>query len=187
MNFGVNLSFAIKRWPEPAVWARIVRETLGLNLVQFTYDLLDPWWPDSIRRAMTADVRKVAEDWGIDTNTDATTGAFASQSVITLHPDGSMQVIDSGQEGAGVPFSSQQGVWEHAPRGGLAARTLDFSFPFATQGSARVDWRFNSGVPANQVSGTSTLTLFPPNGNPLDGGGTVAGTFNFTGTRVTVP
>jgi hypothetical protein len=121
------------------------------------------------------------------TNTDATTGAFSSQSVITLHLDGSMEVIDSGQEGAGVPFSSQQGVFAPAPGGGLVARTLDFSFPFATQGSARVDWKFNANVPVNQVQGTSTLTLFPPNGNPLDGGGTIAGTFDFSGTRVTVP
>jgi D-erythrulose 1-phosphate 3-epimerase len=66
MNFGVNLSFAIKRWVEPQVWARMVRETLGLNLVQFTYDLLDPWWPDAVRHAMAADVRKAAQDWGIE-------------------------------------------------------------------------------------------------------------------------
>lgn len=43
----------------------MVRETLGLNLVQFTYDLLDPWWPDSIRRAMAADVRSAVNEWGI--------------------------------------------------------------------------------------------------------------------------
>lgn len=65
MNFGINLSFAIKRWPEPQVWARLVRETLGLDLVQFTYDLLDPWWPDTVRASMTAEVRKAAQDWGI--------------------------------------------------------------------------------------------------------------------------
>ena len=121
------------------------------------------------------------------TNTDATTGAFESQSVITLHADGTMEDVDSLQEGDGVPFSSQLGVWERNGAGGLTARTLDFSFPFATQGSARVDWTFNANVPPNQVQGTVVLTVFPPNGNPLDGGGTVAGTFNFTGTRVTVP
>src|SRR5947207_897062 len=65
MKFGVNLSFAVKRWVEPPVWAKIVREELGLDLVQFTYDLLDPWWPDDVRRSMTADVRKAARDWGI--------------------------------------------------------------------------------------------------------------------------
>jgi|SRR5579871_2104296 len=65
MNFGVNLSFTVKRWPEPAVWAGMVRETLGLSLVQFTYDLLDPWWPDDVRHSMAADVRKAAAEWGI--------------------------------------------------------------------------------------------------------------------------
>ena len=118
---------------------------------------------------------------------DATSGAFVSKSVVTLHADHSVAVIDSGQEGGPVPFSSQQGVWEQDPSGVLEARTLDFSFPFATEGSARVDYKFNAGVPANQVQGSIVLTFFPPNGNPLDGGGTVGGTFNFTGTRVTVP
>lgn len=66
MNFGVNLSFAVKRWVEPSVWAKLVRETLGLTLVQFTYDLLDPWWPDALRKPMTADVRKAAADYGIE-------------------------------------------------------------------------------------------------------------------------
>jgi hypothetical protein len=32
--FGINLGFAIKRWPEPQTWARIVTEDMRLNLVQ---------------------------------------------------------------------------------------------------------------------------------------------------------
>jgi hypothetical protein len=114
-------------------------------------------------------------------------GAFASRSVITLHADHTVAVIDSGQEGAGVPFSSQLGVWKNTPGGGAAARTIDWSFPFATQGSARVDYTFSAGIPNDQVQGSIVLTFFPPGGNPLDGGGTAGGTFNFTGTRVTVP
>jgi hypothetical protein len=42
-------------------------------------------------------------------------------------------------------------------------------------------------VSADTVSGTITLTLFPLNGDPLGSGGTSGGTFNFTGTRVTLP
>jgi hypothetical protein len=34
------------------------------------------------------------------------------------------------------------------------------------------------------VAGTITLTGFPLQGDPLDGGGTAEGTFTFTGTRV---
>src|SRR5437667_10579008 len=65
MKFGINLSFAVKRWPEPPAWAKLVRETLGLNLVQFTYDLLDPWSPEPMRRNMAAQVRQAAQDFGI--------------------------------------------------------------------------------------------------------------------------
>ncbi|HEY7404837.1 MAG TPA: hypothetical protein VIB39_15035 [Candidatus Angelobacter sp.] len=114
-------------------------------------------------------------------------GAFASNSVITLHSDNSVAVIDSGQEGNGISFSSQQGVWEIGPGRTLKARTIDFSFPFATNGSARVDYTFNAGGGNNQVSGSIVLTFFPPNGNPLDGGGSPGGTFTFTGQRVTIP
>jgi sugar phosphate isomerase/epimerase len=65
MNFGINLSFTVKRWVEPEVWAKLVRETLGLDLVQFTYDLLDPWWPDSVRHSLAAEVRRAGQNWGI--------------------------------------------------------------------------------------------------------------------------
>jgi D-erythrulose 1-phosphate 3-epimerase len=65
MNFGINLSFAVKRWPEPRVWAQFVRETLKLGRIQFTYDLIDPWSPESMRRSMAAEVRKAAHDWDI--------------------------------------------------------------------------------------------------------------------------
>lgn len=38
--------------------------------------------------------------------TNATTGKFASNSVITLDVDHSVAVIDSAQEDSGIPFSS---------------------------------------------------------------------------------
>jgi len=120
----------------------------------------------------------------LTTITNAGTGAFSSRSVITLHTDHSFAAVDSGQGGPGVQFSSQQGSWESSPGGGVTARSLDFSFPSA--GIARVDYNINS-TSAAQVSGTITLTVFPLTGDPLDGGGTVVGTFNFTGTRVTLP
>lgn len=38
---GVNTCFAVKRWPEPERWAELVAETLGLDLVQHSLDLVD--------------------------------------------------------------------------------------------------------------------------------------------------
>ncbi|MGH3754428.1 MAG: sugar phosphate isomerase/epimerase family protein [Pseudonocardiaceae bacterium] len=52
MPLGVNLCFAVKRMPEPHAWAAFVREDLGLAHVQFTFDLLDPWWPDPERNVL---------------------------------------------------------------------------------------------------------------------------------------
>jgi hypothetical protein len=108
-------------------------------------------------------------------------GNFASRGVMTLHADHTMSVIDSAQGGPAFMFSSQLGSWERDRKGGLVARTIDFDFPSA--GVARLDYHitFASG---GLVTGTITLTSFPLQGNPLDGGGTVVGTFTFTGMQI---
>lgn len=58
---GINLSFAVKRWPEPDIWAQMVREELELDLVQFSFDLLDPWWPSELSMPLARRVRKAVE------------------------------------------------------------------------------------------------------------------------------
>ena len=40
-SLGVNNCFAVKRWPEPEVWAAIVKNELELDLVQHSLDLVD--------------------------------------------------------------------------------------------------------------------------------------------------
>lgn len=49
MKLGINLCFAIKRWIDPDQLAAIVRERLGLDYVQYSWDLTDPWWPEGPR------------------------------------------------------------------------------------------------------------------------------------------
>ena len=41
LRLGINTCFAVKRWPMPDDWAPIVREQLGLRLVQHSLDLVD--------------------------------------------------------------------------------------------------------------------------------------------------
>src|SRR4029450_3050714 len=41
-RLGINTCFAVKRWPEPELWAEIVRARLGLELVQHSLDLVEP-------------------------------------------------------------------------------------------------------------------------------------------------
>ncbi len=41
LQLGINTCFAVKRWPLPEDWAPIVRDELGLRLVQHSLDLVD--------------------------------------------------------------------------------------------------------------------------------------------------
>jgi hypothetical protein len=118
------------------------------------------------------------------TITDATTGAFASRGVITLHADRTLSAIDSGQGGPTFFFTSQLGAWKSDGKGGVVGRTLDFDFP-PNADVARLDYTFTFSDDGAQVKGTITLRSFPLQGDPLDGDGIVVGEFTFTGTRVT--
>ena len=58
-RLGINMGWAVNKYPEPEVWAHIVREDLGLGYVQMVADLINPFWPkdyldDQIGRIRTA-------------------------------------------------------------------------------------------------------------------------------------
>jgi sugar phosphate isomerase/epimerase len=65
MTLGINLCFAVKRYLEPQAWAEFVRADLGLDTVQYTFDLLDPWWPAAERDILVDRVRSAAEAYDI--------------------------------------------------------------------------------------------------------------------------
>jgi hypothetical protein len=119
----------------------------------------------------------------VTTVTNVATGAFASRGVITLHADYTLSVIDSGQGGPTFFFTSQLGSWTADDSGGVVGKTIDFDFP-PNAAAARLDYTFKFSQEGSQVTGTITLTTFPLQGNPLDGGGTVVGHFTFVGNLV---
>ncbi|MBV8362693.1 MAG: hypothetical protein JO189_32890 [Deltaproteobacteria bacterium] len=134
------------------------------------------------------DARYAAADQGFNgasyiTTVSDSNGNFASRGVITLHADHTVSVIDSGQGGPTFFFSSQLGSWKWNGNGGLKARTIDFDYP-PNADVARLDYTIGFKHSGNQIMGTITLTTFPLTGNPLDGGGTVAGMFTFVGDLV---
>lgn len=65
MQLGTNLSFSVKRWVEPESWARVVRQDLGLDLVQFSYDIVDPWWPKALCTPLAKRIRKAVQAEGL--------------------------------------------------------------------------------------------------------------------------
>ncbi len=65
MKLGLNLSFATKRWLKPENLARLCAETFHVDTVQFTFDLIDPWWPKIQRRDLADAYREAFQDKGI--------------------------------------------------------------------------------------------------------------------------
>ena len=78
MKLGLNLSFAVKRWMKPAQLAKMCKEDFGVEHVQFTWDLIDPWWPDEMRDQMVLEYKEAFENEGVQI--DATFGGLAAYS-----------------------------------------------------------------------------------------------------------
>ncbi len=82
LSLGIDTCFAVKRWPRPADWIPIVRDRLGLTLVQHSFDLV-------ASRAPVADADRLAAaaaDAGIRIHSTFT-GLAAYSDNLLLHPD----------------------------------------------------------------------------------------------------
>ncbi|MEH7224743.1 TIM barrel protein [Bacillus sp. JJ1566] len=42
ITLGISTGFTIKRWTNPTYWVPLIKEELGLDLIQFSFDQLDP-------------------------------------------------------------------------------------------------------------------------------------------------
>jgi sugar phosphate isomerase/epimerase len=84
-RLGINTCFAVKRWPEPERWAAIVRDDLGLDLVQHSLDLVDVGASDELLQAQAQAVRAVCDEKAL--TLDSTfTGLAAYSSNMLLDP-----------------------------------------------------------------------------------------------------
>ena len=83
LNLGVNNCFAVKRWPEPARWADIVRNELGLDIVQHCLDLADIGGTPNQRSQDAARVRQACLDAGIQVHSTFTgLGVYATNMLL---------------------------------------------------------------------------------------------------------
>jgi D-erythrulose 1-phosphate 3-epimerase len=48
LKLGIDICFAVKRWPEASEWLDLVKNTLQLDIVEFDSDFLDPLYLDDI-------------------------------------------------------------------------------------------------------------------------------------------
>lgn len=82
MLLGLNLSFATKRFIEPKQLAAMCKSEFGVKHIQFTWDLIDPWWPHEQRDILIKEYREAFEAEGI--KIDATFGGLASYTYAQL-------------------------------------------------------------------------------------------------------
>lgn len=78
MKLGLNLSFAVKRWMKPEQLAVMCKKDFGVDNVQLTWDLIDPWWPEELRDKIVLSYKEAFEKEGV--SIDATFGGVASYS-----------------------------------------------------------------------------------------------------------
>jgi sugar phosphate isomerase/epimerase len=86
LQLGINTCFAVKRWPAPDDWSRIVRDELGLRLVQHSFDLVD--LHASVQRldAQADELRRAATEHGLQLGSTFT-GLAAYSANLLLAPD----------------------------------------------------------------------------------------------------
>jgi len=85
ITLGINNGFALKRWPEPELWAEIVRHELNLSCVQMSFDLIDPGWPVSCRETLCRRISAAAQEHKILLQSAFTGLGIYAQSLL-LHP-----------------------------------------------------------------------------------------------------
>ena len=90
-ELGINNCFAVKRWPEPEEWMKIVKKELGINVLQFTLDLLDPRTTEPARSIQAQKVKDCAEKYKVKIQ-GTFSGGIGYHMNLLLHPDYEMRV-----------------------------------------------------------------------------------------------
>ena len=85
-RLGINTCFAVKRWPEPERWARLVAGELELDLVQHSLDLVDLNAPRAEVTDQGGRLRAACTSEGLTLHSTFT-GLAAYSSNLLLHPD----------------------------------------------------------------------------------------------------
>jgi D-erythrulose 1-phosphate 3-epimerase len=109
MEFGINTCFAVKRWPRPADWASVVRDRLGLDLVQLSLDLIDLAGSEATLRRVAADhlAATAAHDIRMDS---VFTGLGAYSANLLLHPEEASRDAAQAWFRSAIEFSAMIGA-----------------------------------------------------------------------------
>ena len=109
LHLGINVCFAVKRWPEPEQWVRIVKDELGLDCCQFSFDLVDPLLDEGTTMAYADAVRELAAARNIFIHS-AFTGLAAYSWSQLLHPHLSMREAATRWYERAIDFTARLGA-----------------------------------------------------------------------------
>ena len=84
MKLSVNTGFLVNRYPSPSQWCEVIND-IGVNHIQITADLFNPYYPDHILDDHVNDIRKLSKKYGFNVFS-AFTGAFTRVNHF-CHPD----------------------------------------------------------------------------------------------------
>jgi D-erythrulose 1-phosphate 3-epimerase len=85
-RLGINTCFAVKRWPQPESWARLVRDELALDLVQHSLDLVELDVPPAAVTDQATRLGAACASAGLTLHSTFT-GLAAYSASLLLHPD----------------------------------------------------------------------------------------------------
>jgi len=91
VKLGINTGFAINRFPEADDWINIVADELGLDTVQFTADLLNPFLPEKLVQKQAEHIRNLCDKKGI--NIESTFTSQFTRVNHLLHPEPETQRV----------------------------------------------------------------------------------------------
>ncbi len=86
-TLGINTGFAINRYPEPDDWINIVAGELGLDTVQFTADLLNPFLPEEIVALQANEIRTLCDNKGVRVESTFTSAFTRVNHLMHPNPD----------------------------------------------------------------------------------------------------
>jgi sugar phosphate isomerase/epimerase len=85
-RLGINNCFAAKRWPRPGDWAQVVRDELGLDLVELSLDLMEDIGSAAGRDRTADQVLAALSRYGLRAETTFT-GLVAYCNNLLMHPN----------------------------------------------------------------------------------------------------
>ena len=109
IHLGINTCFAVKRWPEPEEWVRIVKDELGLDCCQFSLDLVDPFLDEAATLPYADAAREIATASGLVIHSTFTGLAAYSLSQL-LHPQEAMRAAAMRWYERAIDFTARLGA-----------------------------------------------------------------------------